>query len=154
MNRKPRFPQAMAVVRSREEILVIHLGIRNGRELPSWFARSCVQCLGPRERVTSVDLRTLDRRRTQGFAVSARTNNVPLLGAELVQALVIDREADNTKKGLTHGGQVALLGVDCHGACQDLKGVLRHVWEDVEQRLAITTVIRKQDIGVCGSHEG
>jgi len=88
----------------------------------------------------------LNRRSPEGFAVGAGTDNITIFGAELVEGVIISGKRDGTNDGFTDGRQRTVLRIDSQGMDQNLKSIMRHIREYVEERLTITTEVREEDI--------
>ena len=129
------------VIRSREQIVGIDLSVWNDRKLTELLRRRHGESLSPRERTTLIERWSADRGSAEWFTVGADGERLTLLSAELVKGLVIGSEGDGASEGILDGTEVTLVGVDGQAMPEDLKGVLRHVGENVEEALAVKSEV-------------
>ena len=128
---------------------VFLIGVRNSGQVA---LRRSVKSLGP-WKCTSVHLGTLDGWSTQRLAVGRSTHNILLIHTELVEVVILSGEAEGSSDSQAKSMEVTLAGIQSQGDRQDLKRILRHAWEDVEERLAVSAVVSEEDIRLSGSDE-
>ena len=145
-------PRGIFTVRAREEVLGVDLGIRDSGQLAERLRRGHGQSLGPGEGAAIVDVRRRDGGSAKRLAVGAGDDGFAVVGAELVEAFVVNGEADDASESLLDKRQVALLGIDSKAVHQDLERVLGHVGKHVEERLTVQSKVGIE--GVRGTGDG
>ena len=135
-------------------MVLVDLRVRDSGQLTNWLRWRHGKRLRPGERTTSIELRGADGGSPEWLTVGANLDNVMLLSAELVKSLVIGGEGDGAGKSILDGVEVTLLRVNGQAVSDDLKGVLRHVWEHVEEALAVKSEVGVQRIRRRRDSEG
>ena len=145
-----RVPRGASRLGWGKEIFGVAVVVGNSGQLSDTLRWARLQRFGPGEGISLVEMRALNRRRTEWLAVGAGRHHLVVVGTEFVQGLVVCGERDSAQDGVANAGQLTLFGVHGQRMCQDLEGVLRHVGKDIEDRLSVTHIVGEQDIGFCG----